>query len=349
MAGPGFPWRMHIEQFDPVADASRLRACFEMFEGAKPEDDPNGPPMSLPGFTGWWGIGWNSDPRETWLATDDGGAPVGCYLLELPELDNTKTAWLLPVVAVSRRRSGIGHALLRHSAARAARAGRTLMFGDSGAESPGAEFARACGARQGLIDVRRVLDVAALADGHLRRLRESAEPAAAGYSLVSWLGPVPEVYLGQVAAINTAMADAPLSPGEEPAYWDADRVATSDRRIIAQGIRQYSVGARCDASGELAALTQLGVDPVCPEWGHQGLTAVTRPHRGHRLGLLVKVAMLEQLASCEPQLGRIITDNTDTNEHMIAINAELGYQVMDYWVTWELEVADALQAGCAGS
>ena len=66
--------------------------------------------MSLPGFTGWWGIGWNSDPRETWLATDDGGEPAGCYLLELPELDNTKTAWLLPVVAMSRRRSGIGHA-----------------------------------------------------------------------------------------------------------------------------------------------------------------------------------------------------------------------------------------------
>ena len=34
---------------------------------------------------------------------------------------------------------------------------------------------------------------------------------------------------------------------------------------------------------------------------------------------------------------------------MIAINAELGFQVMDYWVTWELEVADAARAGCAGS
>jgi GNAT superfamily N-acetyltransferase len=338
---------MHIEQFDPVTDSLRLHACFEMYAGAQPADDPNGPPMSMPGFTGWWGIGWNSDPRETWLATDDGGEPVGCYLLELPELDNTKTGGLLPVVAVSRRRSGIGHALLRHAAARAARAGRTLLRGDTGAESPGAAFARACGARQGLLDVRRLLDVPAMPAGYLRRIRESAEPAAAGYSLVSWQGPVPEAYLGQVAAINTAMADAPLSPGEEPQYWDADRVAASDRRIIAQGIRQYSVAARCDASGELAALTQLGVDPEFPEWGFQEITAVTRPHRGHRLGLLVKVAMLEQLAAREPQITRIITDNTDTNEHMIAINAELGYQIMDYWVTWELEVADAARAGGA--
>ena len=31
---------------------------------------------------------------------------------------------------------------------------------------------------------------------------------------------------------------------------------------------------------------------------------------------------------------------------MIAINTELGFQVMDYWVV-ELEVADAAWAGCA--
>lgn len=348
MAAPGLARSMHIEQFDPVTDSLRLRTCYEMLERAKPADDPNGPPMSLPGFTGWWGIGWNSDPRETWLATDDGGEPAGCYLLELPELDNTKTGGLLPVVAVSRRRSGIGRALLRHAAGRAAHAGRTLLRGETASESPGAAFARACGARHGLTEVRRLLDVEAIPAGHLPRLRERAEPAATGYSVLSWQGPVPEAYRGQVAAINEAMADAPLSPGEEPQYWDADRVAASDRRVIAQGIRLYSVAARCDASGELAALTQLGVDPEVPEWGFQEMTAVTRPHRGHRLGLLVKVAMLELLAAREPQISRIITGNTDTNQHMIAINAELGYQVMDCWVSWELEVADAARTGGTG-
>ena len=66
------------------------------------------------------------------------------------------------------------------------------------------------------------------------------------------------------------------------------------------------------------------MDPEYPEWGTQGLTAVTRPHRGHRLGLLVKLAMLEQLAPASRRSSRIITGNTDTNQHMIAINAELG-------------------------
>jgi hypothetical protein len=50
--------------------------------------------------------------------------------------------------------------------------------------------------------------------------------------------------------------------------------------------------ARHDASGELVAMTHLAVEPDDPQWGHQGLTAVTREHRGHRLGVLLKTTMI---------------------------------------------------------
>jgi len=33
-------------------------------------------------------------------------------------------------------------------------------------------------------------------------------------------------------------------------------------------------------TGELAALTEVAVDPADPGWGHQVITAVTREHRG---------------------------------------------------------------------
>ena len=62
-------------------------------------------------------------------------------------------------------------------------------------------------------------------------------------------------------------------------------------------MRYYTLAARHDQTGELAGLTALGVDPMQPDWGFQALTAVTRAHRGHRLGLLVKVAMLDLLAA----------------------------------------------------
>jgi RimJ/RimL family protein N-acetyltransferase len=56
-------------------------------------------------------------------------------------------------------------------------------------------------------------------------------------------------------------------------------------------------------------------------------TVVTRKHRGHRLGLLTKIAMMELLATTEPQLERISTWNAETNEHMIAVNEAIGYTV----------------------
>jgi hypothetical protein len=113
--------------------------------------------------------------------------------------------------------------------------------------------------------------------------------------------------------------------------------------MVRMGVRGYSIAAIHDATGEMAALTQVEVDPDTPEWGHQGMTAVTRPHRGHRLGLLVKAAMLEWLASAEPRLEQVETGNADSNEHMIAVNETLGYAVLDpSWALLELPVAVAL-------
>ena len=60
---------------------------------------------------------------------------------------------------------------------------------------------------------------------------------------------------------------------------------------------------------------------------------MARPHRGHRLGLR-KAAMLDWLASAEPQLEQIETGNADANEHMIAINEELGFTILDPAWAW---------------
>jgi hypothetical protein len=329
---------MRIERFDPAPGSEQLRACHQLFVAGSTADDRVRPPMSRSSFTGWWACGWTGYPREAWLATDPDGAAVGGYLLELPDRDNTGIAEICPIVGLARRRSGVGTALLRHGAGRAARAGRTLLTGETIAGTPGTRFARARGARVGLIEARSVLDVATVTTSHLELLRKRAEQPAAGYALISWPGPAPAEYLDQVAAVNAAMADAPRMTGEEPARWDGARIRAADRRVALQGLRYYSVAARCAATGELAALTQLGVDPELPAWGFQELTAVTRAHRGHRLGMAVKVAMLQLLADREPQLEHVMTYNSDTNEHMIAINVQLGYRALDQLFCWELGV-----------
>ncbi len=112
-----------------------------------------------------------------------------------------------------------------------------------------------------------------------------------------------------------------------------------------QGLRHYSVAVRHEATGELAGLTEVSVDPADPEWGHQELTVVVRGHRGHRLGLLLKVAMLELLAEREPQVERIETYNAESNAHMVTINETLGYQVAGRLVPAAAGRGPALAAG----
>jgi RimJ/RimL family protein N-acetyltransferase len=330
---------MHIEEFDPAADADRVRAWYQLYAATEPLDAPGGPVRSERTFCTGMRLGWPGERREAVLAAGPDGAWAGGYTLTLPEKENRHLAWLTLLVAPERRRSGLGTKLLRDAAGRAAARGRIALTAETRIGLAGSAFAAATGARPGLVEVRRVLELTDAPAGKLAALRGAAEAASRGYSLVCWQGPTPDEYLDQAVAVANAMADAPRNPGEEPEVDDAERVRHAERNVTEQGVHFYSVAARCDSSGELAGLTQLGVDPLNPSWGHQWLTAVSRAHRGHRLGLLVKVAMLEWLAQAEPGLRRIVTGNAGTNQHMIAINAELGFRVLDEWQSWELDVA----------
>jgi GNAT superfamily N-acetyltransferase len=331
---------MKVDRFDAGADDASVRACHAIYLSGLPDDDPLGPLMTPRAFAGWLALGWTEDPMETWLARDDSGEPCGWYALNLPQRENRQLAGLTLAVHAGWRRAGRGTALLRHAAGRARQAGRTVLEMDALEGSPGAAFAGTLKARRSVTAVRRVLALADLPAGRRAALRAEAEPAARGYTVATWHGPTPEDTVDEVAALNGAMADAPREAGQEAQTWDTARVRLDERRVAAMGLRAHVVAARAPGSGDLAALTQVCVDPALPHWGFQELTAVARPHRGHRLGLLLKLAMLDLLAAREPQVSRIITGNVDGNQHMIAINEQLAFRVLSRWPSWELDVAD---------
>jgi GNAT superfamily N-acetyltransferase len=320
---------MRITRLDH-ADHDGIRACYDVWLAAHAVDDPLSPPLSLPVFRHWLARGWESEPSETWVAADEAtGETVGWYRIELPDLENRHRAAGSPTVRPASRRRGAGTALLRHEVERARANGRTVLRGGALVGSAGDAFARQAGAEPSLVDARRMQDLRKIPPGLVASLRETAAGAAAGYSLASWTGPTPEEHLDRVAAGFNAMNDAPHSADREDDIWDAQRVRDRADAAVREGcLRGYSVAAIAESTGEMAGLTQVFVDPEYPEWGHQGVTAVTRPHRGHRLGLLIKATMLEWLATEEPKLERIATDNAATNKYMIAVNETLGYELV---------------------
>ena len=328
---------MNLEPFGPAGDPRRVRACHAMYLDGAPVDNPDLPRMPERYFAGLLAHGWTEDRPQCWLATDAGGEPAGWYMIVQPGRENTHLAAMTLLVAPARRRAGLGSALVRHAAAQAAAAGRQVLASDAREGSAAGAFWRALGAEPGIAEILRVLRLARRDAGRLAELRAQAERAALGYSLLAGEGLVPQQHLAGYAALAEALNDAPRDAGHEGQRWDAERVRLSEQRVTAQGLRYYTVAAAGE-HGELAAVTQLGVDPLQPDWGFQELTAVAGPHRGHRLGLLVKLAMLDLLAGREPQLAAIITGNADANKHMIAINEELGFTELDRWRSWELSV-----------
>jgi GNAT superfamily N-acetyltransferase len=337
---------MRIVRVDP-ADADVLLACHEVHAAATAVDDPCEPPMSPGVFTAWLRYGWDSNPNEVWYVPGDApGEAVAYYRLDLPDLENRDRAFVMPSVRPASRRRGIGRELLHHAAERAMANERTTLASVAVQDSPGDEFTRRIGAKRGLVEARRMLDLGKVPASQFAELREKAAGAAAGYTIVTWSGPTPEEYLGLVAEAFNAMNDAPRDEGWEDDIWDADRVRErADRILRLTDVRGYSVAALHDTSGAVAGLTQVEVDPARPEWGFQGLTAVIRGHRGHRLGLLTKATMLEWLATAEPKVERIVTGNAASNEHMISVNETLGYEL--YGPGWQFSEMPSTAAALA--
>jgi RimJ/RimL family protein N-acetyltransferase len=332
---------MRIEQPDP-ADEKIARACYDVMLAAHKVDDPVEPPMSFETFRLYIREGWEKTPAEVWTAVDDADAIVGFYRMNLPDLENLDEANSGPTVHPAVRRRGIGRELLRHEGSRAQANGRTRFSASVTAGAAGDAFAQAVGARLDLEEVRRIQYLREIAPGTVASLRASAEKAAAGYSLVSWAGHTPDKYAGPLAEVFNAFNDAPHGENTQPEQWDAKRISERTGTAVRAGLlRSHAVAAFCDASGEMAGYSEVIVDPEAPEWGFQQLTAVIRWHRGHRLGLLVKTAMLELLAAEEPQIEQIMTGNAAANEYMIAVNEHLAYQVVEPgWRFYEMPVAD---------
>jgi GNAT superfamily N-acetyltransferase len=332
---------MRIEQPDP-ADEKIARACYDVMLAAHQADEPIEPPMSFETFRLYIREGWEKTPAEVWTAVDEADAVVGYYRMNLPDLENLDEANSGPTVHPAVRRRGIGRELLRHEGSRAQANGRTRFSASVTAGAAGDAFAQAVGARLDLEEVRRIQYLSEIAPGTVASLRASAEKAADGYSLVSWAGHTPDEYAGPLAEVFNAFNDAPHGENDEPEVWDAKRIRERTGTAVRAGLlRSHAIAAFCDATGEMAGYSEVIVDPEAPEWGFQQLTAVIRWHRGHRLGLLVKTAMLELLAAEEPQIEQIATGNAAANEHMIAVNEQLAYRVVEPgWRSYEMPVAD---------
>ncbi|MFX4272466.1 hypothetical protein ACQBAR_13385 [Propionibacteriaceae bacterium Y1685] len=182
-----------------------------------------------------------------------------------------------------------------------------------------------------------VADALARLDAHEATALAKADES---YETLSWVGRTPPELLDRMAELRARMSvDVPMAGLEfEIENWDAERVERYDQRSIDAGRTRVSTAARHRRTGQLVAYTEFEQPRDKPACGYQEDTLVHGDHRGHRLGLLIKVRNLRALAEHTPQVERIHTWNAGENDHMLSINVALGFEPAGAEGAWQLKL-----------
>lgn len=313
-----------IERLDPTDD-DQFAAFHAVYAGAQTEEwerpysalEQRVELVDRSGYTERIGL----------LARDDRGRPVGVAIAEIPLKDNLTLAYVAVHVLPERRRRGHGSALLDAVTAISREHGRTSLFAEARWEvglsgSGHTAFAEACGFRRDLIDAHRVLDLPAT-------LPE--EPVRDGYTVHTWRGPCPAEWVGQYAnLLMLIVQEAPSGEFElQNEFYDAARVRAEEESLAKQHrVRQVSVALSPD--GVLAGHTQLVFSETDPGDVYQWDTLVLREHRGHGLGLSLKVQAMDSSRDLLEGRKFIHTYNAASNGPMIAVNEQLGFRLVAY-------------------
>jgi GNAT superfamily N-acetyltransferase len=286
------------------------------------------------------------EPKRVFVARV-GGSIVGRAVHELQSGEDVRSAWLGAEVLPEFRRQGIGAALYDTVAHIATAEGRAVLQGFAfHGTATGEQIDSPTGF--GSVPVDDVATRFALARGYklaqVDRMSRLALPVEVppmdpptGYDLEAWEGPTPQNRLADLAMMQARMStDPPIGEVDyQPEEWDEERVRDLDALRAAEGRRYLTTAVRHMASDTLVGFTELNVpvEPHRPVFNHN--TLVIPEHRGHRLGMLVKLANLRFLSETAPGHPAIYTWNAEENRHMLDVNEKIGFVPVGYEGSWK--------------
>lgn len=330
-----------IRETDP-SDEALLRRLWEIGAAADAETPQTHDHESWPMSRHRWTTPVAAH-RVALLHAVVGHESVGYAEIDLPSLDNTHLAEVCVYVDAAHRREGHGSALLEAATSLAAGSGRSVLMTGFAAifdgTGPGESFAIARGFELAQWDVEKILDIAAHAAAWPRLLAE-VEGASAAYRVESFAGPCPDELLPALCSLASGFnGEIPLGALDlEDERWDERRFRERDVRNAATGRREVTTLA-LGPRGEPAGYTVIFVDEGTPGIGYQDATLVVGEHRGHRLGLRLKLVNQLLATRLHPQVHTLETGNAVDNQHMAAVNDLLGFRAVGRWLEMQKRCA----------
>lgn len=276
-----------------------------------------------------------------------------------PGGEGADTAWQNVRVLPEFRRRGIGTALADHIEALARAEGKRRILawaasppaggarldaptghGSVPAENPEVQFLRARAFR--LEQVERGSRLALpVDDTTLAELRRAAERhSGPAYRVHHWVDRTPERWRADRAMLMTRMStDAPSAGMEEPAdMWTVQRLLDAEERWATDPRRQLMAVVEHVPEQTLVGYSLLIIPPSPSRPVDQDDTLVLREHRGHRLGMLLKTANIQELQRLAPGHPSIITFNAEENRPMLDVNEAVGFAPVAHEGAWRKDL-----------
>lgn len=295
------------------------------------------------------------NPKRLLAARIDGRIVArGVYEIYTEAADDV--AWITVQVHPDARGRGIGSALLERLIAWAAPAGRPVLqtyaptpatsgatlesptgFGSVPRDDPSTRFLLAHGFELQQVTRASALGFPADLDALRASLDEALTTAGPDYALHFWSGQTPERWRDDIVTLLTRMGtDAPsagLDGTDDP--WTVERLLADEEAEESSPMTELTAVVEHVPSGILAGFTELLVPGDGITRASQEDTLVLREHRGHRLGTVLKLANLLELARRYPSSRGVTTFNAEENRPMLDVNEAVGFVPIGYEGAWK--------------
>ncbi|MCW2813242.1 MAG: family N-acetyltransferase [Nocardioides sp.] len=325
---------MEIKPVDIDSDLA-LRAAYDVERRAMLVGREDLAFYSWPEMAGMWRHD-DSGEKKVLLGGWEDGRLVASGVLFGSLLDNLDKCWVGAYVDPDAQGRGHGREMLEAVEAVAVGMGRTVLLAET--KLPFDEvtnhryrrFAENADYSFSNVEVVRHLQLPVPVTD-LERWAAHSATKHAGYAIETHLDEVPEHLLESFVRIFGQLAvDAPTGEAEwEEEVMTAERFREQEAALRKAGRRVWCTIAVAP-DGSVAAYSTLSVPPAgvrtdVSQWG----TFVDRGHRGRRLGMATKAANLLAVQSAHPEMRRVVTQNAETNDWMVSINEEMGFEPVE--------------------
>lgn len=331
--------RYLVEEFDPQsASDDDFRARWQASVALSQELEPEEPVTPLDKYRLSM-VDQLSFRRPRHWAVWDGERQnvIGTASIELEYVDtNRNLAWFDIGVLADARRHGIGTALLKAITDVATGDDRTMLGSGTIEGTAGDEFATAVGLEKKATERKSRLTIPSVDRAMLERWVERVSERATDYELVTYDNRCPDELLDAFVDLKFVTNTAPRDDLEMEDWKETpEQFREKEEKSRARGDQQWCVIARHKETGELAGFTDFFFAPYAKDVAWQGWTAVRETHRNRGLGRWIKAVNCLRLMDERPEVVAVDTWNAFSNEPMLGINIEMGFELIRGYNEWQ--------------